>query len=207
MSRALWIAAGLAVSVVTKPAQKPPDAGGVALNVTASDGGTAAVAVAAADGGASAAPAAVVAAPSVDTVELARLRGEVELLKQRTAALEREAEVQRQQATQTQAVVQQLETLRSELQSANAAQAEKERAVATQVANGKRAVDLLMGAVSQLSTGDRNIEGALRAAESAGLTPVAQQDLAMARQSLANDDLRIATNYILQAVNDSQYAR
>jgi hypothetical protein len=145
--------------------------------------------------------------PSADTVELLRLRGEVEALKQRTAALEQQLELQRQQEAQTQAIVHQLEGLRAEVESGNAAQAERERAAAAQVAKGQGAVDALMGAVTQLQVGDSNIEGALHAAEAAGLTPVAQQDLYMARQSLANGDLRIATNYILQAINDSQYAR
>jgi hypothetical protein len=213
----MWIAAGLALSVVTKPAPRRPALGSVALAAAATDAGTVAVEMTDAgriirptppaertvDGGTLITP----TPPSADTVELLRLRGEVELLKQRTAALEQQLELQRQQEAQTQAIVHQLEGLRAEVESGNAAQAERERAAAAQVAKGQGAVNALMGAVTQLQVGDSNIEGALHAAEAAGLTPVAQQDLYMARQSLANGDLRIATNYILQAIDDSQYAR
>jgi phage I-like protein len=133
-----------------------------------------------------------------------RLRVEVAELQQRMLTLEQNAERERQQNEQLQKVVQQLQSLRDEQQSAADARLQSERAAAERAAAVRAAVGGLMSAVQQLTTGDTNIGWALDNAQNAPIGPSAQKNLQMARSALYNEDLSVAGSYLVQAISDAQ---
>jgi hypothetical protein len=137
------------------------------------------------------------------SLENERLRAELEQLRQRTNALEQEAEAARIQSLALGDVADRL----AEMQASLDAQQQSTRASAQQEADARVAVANIFAAERALATGDTNV-GTIVDDNQLSLLPIpAQQDLSLALGALANEDLAIARDYLLQAIIDAQLRR
>ncbi len=137
------------------------------------------------------------------SLENERLRAELEQLRQRTNTLEQQAEAARTQNLALGDVADRL----AEMQASLDAQQQSTRASAQQAADARVAVANIFAAERALATGDTNV-GSIVDANQLSLLPVpAQQDISLALSAIANEDLGVARDYLLQALLDAQLRR
>jgi colicin import membrane protein len=131
---------------------------------------------------------------------------ELQQLRARIDALERERTQAQQNARQLDQVVQELQQLRQQVADAEARRQAAEEQQQAQRASMQTAVDSLYAAQQRLAGGDSAIEAQLDQAQSA-FTGQAQRDIQAARVALRNRDLAAARALLSAAINHAQAGR
>src|SRR5437764_13295216 len=134
------------------------------------------------------------------------LQLEVQQLRARVDALERERAQAQQQSQQLDEITRQLQELRAQM-----ADAESRRQTAEQQQTARRqamqsGVSALQQAQSLLAGGNSSIDDQLAQAE-ASFPPQAQRDIQYARDALRNRDLSLARTWLNSAIADAQQGK
>jgi len=128
---------------------------------------------------------------------------ELQTLRGRVDALERERALALGQSQQLEQVVRELRELRSQLSAAEAQKQAQQEQKAARYAQVQDTINTLYLAQQRLASGDYEIGAALDQAQAA-FSGQAQRDIAAARQALQNRDLAAARAYLVAAISDAQ---
>lgn len=131
---------------------------------------------------------------------------EVQQLRARVDALERERGQVQQQSQQLDEVVRQLQQLRTQIADSEAQKKAADQQQAARREQVQSGVNALYQAQSMLASGNSAVDDQLAQAQ-AGFPPQAQRDLAAARAALQNHDLSAARAYVSAAIADAQQER
>lgn len=138
--------------------------------------------------------------------ELARLRQEVQQLRDRVGVLELELSKVKRQEQKLQQLLDEIQAIHSDLRSAVAERQATEREATQRAADLRSAIDSLIDLDARLARGDAEVLPVLDAAKGL-LPPVAAAELATARRALENKDLAAARVALLQAIADAELSR
>ena len=136
---------------------------------------------------------------SAQQLQLQEMRLRISLLEQQLAASQ-------QQVTQMAAMNSQLQALRDQLASTEAAKQQQQDQEMARKQAVNSAISSLGAAQEQLSLGNSSIGAALDQAQSS-FTGQAQRDVQVAREALRNGDLSQARAYLNAAISDAQQGR
>jgi len=139
------------------------------------------------------------AGPDPVQAELQQLRGRVD-------ALERERAQLQQQSQQLSEIARQLEEIRSQIGDAEARRQAGEQQQAARREQIQAGVSALYQAQSMLAAGESSIDDQIAQAQTA-FPPQAQRDLDYARTALQNRDLAQARAYLSAAISDAQQGK
>ncbi len=148
----------------------------------------------------------VAAKAAAQQAELDQMREQVTALRERTAVLEDRLARVDGVTTQLGQLIRQVEGLRADVADAASSREDERHQAQQHAADVHDAINGLMWAESQLSTGTTDIGSQLDRAQGVLTTPQAAFDLQSARAALANKDLLNARLYLYQAIVDSQQA-
>ena len=152
-------------------------------------------------------------APATDAGAIAQQDGglddvhrELQQLRARLEALERERAQAQENAQRLQQLVDDVHQLRQQIADAEAQRQAAEQERQTRRASVQSAVDALYGAQQRLAGGNSSIEAELDQAQSS-FTGQAQRDIEAARAALRNRDLSTARALLSAAISDAQAGR
>jgi chromosome segregation ATPase len=152
-------------------------------------------------------------APATDAGAIAQQDGglddvhrELQQLRARLEALERERAQAQENAQRLQQLVDDVHQLRQQIADAEAQRQAAEQERQTRRASVQSAVDALYGAQQRLAGGNSSIEAELDQAQSS-FTGQAQRDIEAARAALRNHDLSTARALLSAAISDAQAGR
>jgi len=131
------------------------------------------------------------------------LRRELQALRGRVDALERERALAQGQSQQLEQIVRELRELRGQISAAEAQKQAQQEQKAVRYAQVQDTINTLYLAQQRLASGDSDIGAALEQAQ-AVFSGQAQRDIAAARQALQNRDLAAARAYLVAAISDAQ---
>ena len=166
------------------PVRLGPDPPGKLRPSAPSDGGT----IAQVDAG-----------PTPTEIELQQLRSRVD-------ALERERAVLEEQTQQLSRITQQLQQLRAQLADAEAARQDEARQQSARREQLQGGVNALYAAQNMLAGGNFSVEDQLSQAQGS-FPPQAQRDIEAARAAIQNRDLSQARTYLNAAISDAQQGK
>lgn len=139
--------------------------------------------------------------------ELAALREQVASLRERTSVLEDRLARADSTTEQLGQLVDEVKALRAQVADTEAARQTERQQAAQRAAETNAAIEGLMRAASQLSTGATDISRQLDRAQAVVTSPQAAYDLRAARAALENDDLMRARLFLYLAIIDAQQSR
>jgi len=131
---------------------------------------------------------------------------ELQTLRARVEALERERAQSQLTAQQLQQLTVEVQQIRQQLADAQARRVAEEQQQQSQEAAVQSGVDTLLAAQERLSSGDANIEAELDRAQ-ASFSGQALRDVQAAREALRNKDLAQARRLLSTAISDAQAGR